>query len=194
MCSLELWHREIAELTETRIVAYDLRGHGRSGPSAGGDYSIEAFADDLDAVLAATLAEGERAVLCGHSMGAMTIAAWALRHPDQVARRAGAVALLATGMGDLLTETLILRAPQALGPVRERLGRVVLTNELPLAHVPEPVLRAGVRQVAFGSAPRDEDIALVAHMVREFAPRVRGATGGPLEADRAVVAALRGLG
>jgi pimeloyl-ACP methyl ester carboxylesterase len=181
MCSLDLWHRQIAELAPpARIVAFDLRGHGRSAPAADDDYTIEAFADDLDAVLAETLAEGERAVVCGHSMGAMTIAAWALRHPDQVARRASAVALLGTGMGDLLTETLILRTPQALGPVKERVGRVVLSNALPVAQIPEPLLRAGVRQVAFGSDPRDEDVALVAHMVRECAPRVRAGSGGTL--------------
>ena len=181
MCSLQLWHNQIRELSgEARVIAYDLRGHGASGVPGNGDYAIEAFADDLDAVLEASLAEGERAVLCGHSMGAMTIAAWGLRHQRSVARRAAAVAMLGTGMGDLLSETLVLRTPQALGPVQEELGELLLSNELPFAYVPEPFLRMGVRGVAFGSDPRDEDIALVSNMVRECAPRVRGASGGTL--------------
>ena len=36
-----------------RVVAYDLRGHGRSRPGADGDYSLERFGEDLEAVLAA---------------------------------------------------------------------------------------------------------------------------------------------
>ena len=83
MCSLELWHRQIEALAgEARIIAFDLRGHGRSGFAADEDYSIERFADDLDAVLADRLADSEQAVLAGHSMGAMTIAAWAHGHPE----------------------------------------------------------------------------------------------------------------
>ena len=181
MCSLQLWHRQIRELSgEARVIAYDLRGHGASSTPGNGDYGIEAFADDLEAVLDAALGDGERAVVCGHSMGAMTIAAWGLRHPDSVARRASAVAMLGTGMGDLLSETLVLRTPQALGPLQEEFGELVLSNELPFAYIPEPFLRMAVRQVAFGSDARDEDVALVAHMVRECAPRVRGASGGTL--------------
>src|SRR5215210_4708463 len=33
MCSLELWHKQIEALHEgARLIAFDLRGHGRSGP------------------------------------------------------------------------------------------------------------------------------------------------------------------
>jgi pimeloyl-ACP methyl ester carboxylesterase len=66
-----------------RVVAYDARAHGRSSPAADGDYSYGAMAGDLLAVLDA--AGIERAVLAGASMGAHTIAAFALAHPERLA-------------------------------------------------------------------------------------------------------------
>src|SRR6202000_328873 len=36
-----------------RVVAYDLRGHGRSDPAVDGDYALERFGEDLEAVLTA---------------------------------------------------------------------------------------------------------------------------------------------
>jgi pimeloyl-ACP methyl ester carboxylesterase len=66
-----------------RVVAYDARAHGRSSPASDGDYSYGAMAGDLLAVLDA--AGIERAVLAGASMGAHTIAAFALAHPERLA-------------------------------------------------------------------------------------------------------------
>lgn len=64
-----------------RVIAYDARGHGRSAPA--GEYGYAALARDLEAVLDA--AGIERAVLAGASMGAHTIAAFALAHPERAA-------------------------------------------------------------------------------------------------------------
>ena len=64
-----------------RVVAYDARGHGRSSPATSYDYG--ALAADLGAVLDDR--EIERAVLAGASMGAHTIARFALDHIDRVA-------------------------------------------------------------------------------------------------------------
>ncbi len=52
-----------------RVVAYDLRGHAQSGDARSGDYSLEAHARDLDAVLTACVPDGGRAVAVGHSLG-----------------------------------------------------------------------------------------------------------------------------
>lgn len=63
-----------------RVVKYDARGHGASPPGDGYDYA--SLADDLEAVL-----DGcgiDAAVLAGASMGAHTIAAFALRAPERV--------------------------------------------------------------------------------------------------------------
>ena len=69
------------------IVAYDLRGHGRSGRAAS-DYALARFGEDLEAVLAECVPDGG-AVVAGHSLGAMSIAAWAERFdvPARAARR-----------------------------------------------------------------------------------------------------------
>src|SRR5690349_19639568 len=66
-----------------RVIAYDARAHGRSSPALDGDYAYTALAADLLAVLDA--AGIERATLAGASMGAHTIAAFALAHPERVA-------------------------------------------------------------------------------------------------------------
>ena len=181
MCSVELWHRQIEDLAgEYRIIAFDLRGHGGSGFAPTLDYSIEAFADDLDAVLQARLGKGERAVLAGHSMGAMTIGAWALRHPERVAKCCAAVAMIGTGLGDLTSEALVVRAPAAFDGSREFASTVLLSTEIPFDGAPEAVVRAATRYVAFGPDARTEDVALVAAMVRNCPRRVRGLSGGTL--------------
>jgi pimeloyl-ACP methyl ester carboxylesterase len=73
----------VLERSGCRVVSYDARGHGESEPAVGGDYSYEALADDLEAVLDAC--EVERAVLAGASMGAHTAARFALEQPGRVA-------------------------------------------------------------------------------------------------------------
>jgi pimeloyl-ACP methyl ester carboxylesterase len=66
-----------------RVISYDARGHGRSGPAAEGDYGYPRLASDLGAVLDA--GGVERAVLAGASMGAQTAVHFALENPGRVA-------------------------------------------------------------------------------------------------------------
>jgi pimeloyl-ACP methyl ester carboxylesterase len=66
-----------------RVISYDARGHGRSGPAAEGDYGYPRLAADLGAVLDA--GGVERAVLAGASMGAQTAVRFALENPGRVA-------------------------------------------------------------------------------------------------------------
>lgn len=64
------------------VVAYDARGHGKSGPAPDpGAYRYTDLAQDLEAVMDA--AGIERAVLAGASMGAHTLIRFALDHPDR---------------------------------------------------------------------------------------------------------------
>ncbi|MEM4782473.1 MAG: alpha/beta hydrolase, partial [Halalkalicoccus sp.] len=67
---------------EYRIVAPDLRGHGRTGPSEARRYSIDLLADDLDALLDELGIE--ESVICGLSLGSMVAQAYAARHPDRI--------------------------------------------------------------------------------------------------------------
>lgn len=67
-----------------RVIAYDARGHGASSPAPDpAAYRYEDLVLDLEAVLDAL--ELPRAVLAGASMGAHTLLAFALAHPERVA-------------------------------------------------------------------------------------------------------------
>ncbi len=69
-----------------RLVSADARGHGESDPGPEGSYAYPRLADDLAAVIEAGVpGDGGRPVLAGHSMGAHTIAALALRDPGRFA-------------------------------------------------------------------------------------------------------------
>jgi pimeloyl-ACP methyl ester carboxylesterase len=68
-----------------RVVSYDARGHGESDPApAGQGYGYPELVDDLERVVATQVGEGPL-VIAGHSMGAHTAVAYALRHPERVA-------------------------------------------------------------------------------------------------------------
>lgn len=67
------------------VVTYDARGHGESQPAgAGQGYGYPELVDDLEAVVASQAGAG-RFILGGHSMGAHTAAAYALRNPERLA-------------------------------------------------------------------------------------------------------------
>ncbi len=79
------------------VVTYDARGHGESDPAPSGQgYGYPELVNDLEAVVAEAVGEG-RFVLGGHSMGAHTSVAYALRHPE---RLAGIVVVGPTYMGE----------------------------------------------------------------------------------------------
>lgn len=68
-----------------QVIAYDARGHGESDPAPAGEgYGYPRLVDDLERVVASEVGEG-RFVLAGHSMGAHTAVAYALRRPRQLA-------------------------------------------------------------------------------------------------------------
>jgi pimeloyl-ACP methyl ester carboxylesterase len=62
-------------------VAFDLRGHGASAEAD--DYSVEAFAADVEAV--ADKLGLRRFVLVDHSLGTQVVIEFARRHPERVA-------------------------------------------------------------------------------------------------------------
>lgn len=67
------------------VVTYDARGHGESDPAPSGEsYGYPELIDDLERVVEEQVGEG-RFLLGGHSMGAHTAVAYALRHPERLA-------------------------------------------------------------------------------------------------------------
>lgn len=86
------------------VVSYDARGHGESDPAPGGQgYGYPELVGDLETVVGATVGEEERFVLAGHSMGAHTTVAYALRHPE---RLCGLVVIGPTYTGEISEASL----------------------------------------------------------------------------------------
>lgn len=86
------------------VVAYDARGHGESDPAPSGQsYGYPELVGDLERVVDTAVGEG-RFVLAGHSMGAHTAVAYALRHPQ---RLSGIVVIGPSYTGEANTEALV---------------------------------------------------------------------------------------
>nr|WP_267806022.1 alpha/beta hydrolase [Streptomyces tirandamycinicus]MCY0981469.1 alpha/beta hydrolase [Streptomyces tirandamycinicus] len=178
-CSTRFWAAQIRELAaDHRVIAYDQRGHGRTpavgeavagaGAVAGYGYGTEALADDLEAVLAAALAPGERAVLAGHSMGGMTLMAAASR--PGFAEHAAAALLCSTGSSRLVAESLVV--PMRAGAFRTRLTRAILGSRAPLGPV-TPVSRRILRYATMGPGTAPERVAECARIVHACPRRTR---------------------
>jgi pimeloyl-ACP methyl ester carboxylesterase len=120
--------------SSVRVISYDHRGHGRSGPAPMSTYRIERLAEDLAQVLAATQVSGQ-VTLVGHSMGGMAALAYLGRRDRPVEPRG--LVLVATAAGKL--------AERGLG----RLLATPVTAALPglVEHTPGRVVRAMVGPV-----------------------------------------------
>src|SRR5579864_8024016 len=78
----DLWLPQINAFSDLfECVAFDLRGHGRTGPSNLQRYSTGTFAEDLAELLEAL--ELHRPILCGLSMGGMIAQSFAARYPER---------------------------------------------------------------------------------------------------------------
>ena len=95
----------LAERGDHRLVFYDQPGHGRSSRLQSGDYDIAALGKSLAAVLDATVPDGH-IILVGHSMGGMTIMAFAEQYPQWFGNRVTGVVLMSTSAG-LIDKTKI---------------------------------------------------------------------------------------
>jgi pimeloyl-ACP methyl ester carboxylesterase len=175
---LDYWTYVIRDLTAAgfRAVAYDLRGHGDSEPAADGDYAIERFGEDLEAVLRVCVPEGRRGAVAGHSLGAMSIAAWAEHH--DVAQRVSAVAMINTGVGDLIAESLLFPLPEFAKAVNKALAvHGFLGARAPLPRTSTPASHAAIRYVAFGPEATPAQIAFYERMLVACPPEARASIG-----------------
>lgn len=121
----DIWVHQFSDLAERhRVIAVDLRGHGRSVAGADGFAAPADFGSDYGAPALARMAADVRrvidvldlddALLVGHSMGGM-VALLAVHHmgPAVTAKRLRGLALVSTSAG-----------PVASGPISARLARV----------------------------------------------------------------------
>ena len=176
-CAIRVWAYQIAELAgDFRVIAFDHRGHGRSGIPRRGGYSLSHLAADVDAVLDATLRPGERAVIAGHSMGGMAIAAWSDRYRHKVEARADAVALINTTTGDLLRKVKLLSVPRELSPARAIAGRGLINvfGGFPIPGVARIPSRYFVAMLAVAAEADPSAAKLIYELFEQTPPAGRG--------------------
>lgn len=81
-CDSNDWIWQIAHFAPThRVIAVDLRGHGRSSAPADG-FEPKVFAQDIAGLLAQL--DCGPVVAVGHSLGGMIVSALAVEHPERV--------------------------------------------------------------------------------------------------------------
>ncbi|KOG33525.1 alpha/beta fold hydrolase [Streptomyces resistomycificus] len=182
-CSTAFWAAQVRDLSvDHRVIAYDQRGHGRS--PVGAACGTDQLADDLEAVLEATLAPGEKAVIAGHSMGGMTVMAASAR-PGFRAHTA-AVLLCSTGSSRLVAESTVL--PIGPGRLRTWLTKHVLGSRAPLGPV-TPLARRILKYGTMGAGSAPHMVEACARIVHACPRKVRHAWSevlGLLDLDHAV--------
>jgi pimeloyl-ACP methyl ester carboxylesterase len=160
------WDEQVDALSaDYATVTYDLRGHGRTGPSAEAEYTVDLYVADLRALLGELGVE--RPVLCGLSMGGTVALTYAATYPDDVA-------------GLVLVDAF---APEFRSRGEWFLRRVVLSALVPPVRLLglERVERANVRLTALVSPGADGDYETVERLrgtgpamaTEEFAKVVR---------------------
>ncbi len=178
-CAIRVWAYQINDLArDFRVIAYDHRGHGRSGaPTRRANYGLNFLAADLDAVLEATLRPGERAVIAGHSMGGIAITSWAERYPRRVSERADGVALINTTTGEVLHHVKLAPVPARLTDARVRTAGTLLKTfgAAPLVRAVDRPSRRFVSVIAVG---RDADPAIADLVYELFMATPAASRGG----------------
>ncbi|NLE78930.1 MAG: alpha/beta hydrolase [Rhodococcus sp.] len=177
-CSIEYWYPQINALADNhRVVVYDLRGHGRSTVGAT-RFHADALGSDLDAVLQASLRDGEKAVIVGHSMGGISIMSWAQVFPDHVQRFAKAAMLVSTGSDRLIAETTAVPLPNGFPRVPVPVGRALIGAPVPFHDT--PLTTSVIKYLNFSRNIGAEELAFTAKIVRDCNPRTRGGWGATL--------------
>lgn len=177
-CSADYWIPQINAFAENyQVIVYDQRGHGRSDVGSR-PLGPDVLADDLADVLAATVSEDNKAVLVGHSMGGMSVMAWAGRYPDQVDRLVSAVLLASTATDSLVRETTVIPLPNRFPRVPLPIGRVVLKSAVPLR--PSSVTRHAIKYISMSPGATAAEVAFCEKIVLECEPQTRGIWGAAL--------------
>lgn len=167
-----LWRKQTADLAarfgrRARILAVDLRGHGRSGSSELSDTNLFRLADDVHAVLTQCAPDGP-VVLVGHSLGGMAMLEFAHRYPAEFQRQVRGVALVST-TAEGHTHTSYGLAPWLGRFVREVETRgaalLALGGPLRVHRAVMPALLPAVRWLVFGDRVEVEALRLTIAMI-----------------------------
>jgi pimeloyl-ACP methyl ester carboxylesterase len=168
--NLDCYHFQRRALAgQTRMIFYDQRSHGRSGRSPADKCTVDQLGEDLARVIEELAPDGPL-VLIGHSMGGMSIMAYAAHHQQEFSERVIGVALLATSAGNLNNVTL--GAPGLAGKL---VGRVVPAFVGAMSRMPDLIesgRKAGsdiefllTKRYSFGSKVPPARVEFVAEML-----------------------------
>jgi pimeloyl-ACP methyl ester carboxylesterase len=166
-------------LGRARLVRYDHRGHGRSGPSRKAT-DIDQLGRDLGRVLDEVVPTGPVA-LVGHSMGGMTVMALAEQRPELFGDRVRGVLLLATGAGHDIPGHPFENAARFVGR-RKLLAPSLLVLRLlaPLHEALRPrstwLMRRAVRFLLFGSQDATKPLVAQVQQMLEETPLTTAAS------------------
>jgi pimeloyl-ACP methyl ester carboxylesterase len=132
VCTGRVWHEQVRALADRyRLVTYDQPGHGRTSPPRSERYDLDLFGDTLAEVVAQATRPGPL-VLCGHSLGGMTIMNGVRRNPD-LARRLSGVALVSTTSRSAIGDAALGIAVNSLSSVERLVARVLPGSRAPSA-------------------------------------------------------------
>jgi pimeloyl-ACP methyl ester carboxylesterase len=151
------WHHQLIDLGDDfRVIAIDLRGHGRSTAGSAG-YGLEQLADDVTRVLDEL--DVTDAVLVGHSMGGMVIMRLCIDDLVGVRLRVAGIVLVSTAAGKLLAPYGLAALARFTVPAVRRssawLGRVPEGRLLPSSDAAFLVTRVGLGRDA---SPADVEL------------------------------------
>ncbi|HXP21919.1 MAG TPA: alpha/beta hydrolase [Streptosporangiaceae bacterium] len=179
----DVWYYQRAGFEQiARLVFWDQRSHGRSMRSAPELVSIDQLGADLHAVMMAAAPGDTPVVLVGHSMGGMTVMAFADQHPELIGSKVIGAALISTAASTVDPVTWL---PAPLRPAARRAMPSMMTGASKgrLAEVVErgrhsasDIAFLGTRHLAFGDAR-------VSPTVVDFLERVIRATPIDVVAD-----------
>jgi pimeloyl-ACP methyl ester carboxylesterase len=175
-CSIVFWTKQVEALTAdgVRVIAYDQRGHGGSGMAGPAGHTPQALADDLAAVLQSVLGPGQKAVLAGHSMGAMTMIAFGARHPEELRARVSAALMASTATNELVIRSRIVPMPLPLAKLaRPVSGRLIGLS--PAGNRTSRWQRSLTRYTSLSRSAGEADVVFCTRLIGSCPPPTRAA-------------------